>query len=576
LKRNSVDRRVNFFGLLLTVCFAAFLARLVHVQIIAHQEYVKQAEAQQRARVELAARRGAIFDSRGRLLAVTLDRRSFFVDPPLVRNKLSSARMISASLSMSEDDVLGRLLRRDTNFVWLKRRLPEGESGSALSLGMRGFGCVVEPERTYPEGKLAAHVLGFVGDDGFGLEGLERTFEEFLSGESGFVRVPVDGKRRRILSAEAEILPPEAGHHLVLTIDAAIQQILEEELDVAVEKWKAASAVGIVMSPSTGDILALANRPAYQPGGFRNCSREEMQNRAITDCHEPGSIFKPFAASGVIQEGLLELDDEIFCEDGCWHLKGRILHDHKPMGTLTFREVIVYSSNIGAAKLGVMLGKERLYNYLQMFGFGEKTGVVLDGETAGILRPLSKWTDHTVVSASIGHEVAASAMQIVRGYCAIANGGVLLKPRLVRMVVSSEGEVVKEYRQGQAVRRVLRPEVAATVKAMLVGVVEEGTGRKARVEGFAVGGKTGTAQKINEDGTYSHERFIASFAGFAPAAAPEVCVIVSIDEPKGAYYGGTVAAPVVGGVIKRTLAYLGLEPSRAKMICQGGTVDAGG
>jgi cell division protein FtsI (penicillin-binding protein 3) len=552
---------MNFFGLLLIMSFAAFLAKLVYVQIISHEYYAERARSQHTARLELRARRGSIFDSRGRLLAVSLDRRSFFVDPPLVSNKLNSAKMISASLGMSPNDVLARLLKKDTNFVWLKRRLGEEESREALELGLRGLGYVEEPERTYPEGGLAAHVLGIVGDDGIGLEGIEHRFDKYLAGKNGFAMVRADGKRRRIISSDAGVHRGKPGNHLVLTIDAAVQQILEEELDAAMAKWDAASASGIVISPVTGEVLALANRPGYAPGNFIEYGQDVRRDRAVTDFFEPGSVFKPFTAAAVLQEKLLGLDDLIYCENGSWAAHGRVLRDHKPFGELSFRDVIVRSSNIGAAKLGLMLGKDRLYNYLSLFGFGEKTGIEVDGETTGILRPRKEWTEMSVMSAAIGHEVATNVVQLARAYCAIANGGLLLRPHLVKAIVSSDGKVVKQTSVPEVIRRVLRPEVAAMVRGVLTKVVEEGTGRNAQVEGFDVAGKTGTAQKINEDGTYSHSDFVASFVGFAPASRPEVCVVVTIDEPRGAYYGGTVAAPVVGRVVKRSLSYLGVEPA---------------
>ena len=576
MKRSGLNRRMNFFGLLLIICFAAFLAKLVYVQIISHEYYAERARSQHTARLELRARRGSIFDSRGRLLAVSLDRRSFFVDPPLVSNKLNSAKMISASLGMSPNDVLARLLKKDTNFVWLKRRLGEEESREALELGLRGFGYVEELERTYPEGGLAAHTLGIVGDDGIGLEGIEHRFDKYLAGKNGFAMVRVDGKRRRIISSDASVYRGKAGNHLVLTIDAAVQQILEEELDAAMAKWDAASASGIVISPVTGEVLALANRPGYEPGNFNQYGQDARRDRAVTDCVEPGSVFKPFAAAAVLQEKLLGLDDLIDCEKGSWAAHRRVLHDHKPFGELSFRDVIVRSSNIGAAKLGLILGKDRLYNYLSLFGFGEKTGIEVDGETTGILRPRDEWTEMSVMSVAIGHEVATSVVQLARAYCAIANGGLLLRPHLVKAIVSSDGKVVKQTSVPEVIRRVLRPEVAAMVRGVLTKVVEEGTGRRAQVEGFDVAGKTGTAQKINEDGTYSHSDFVASFVGFAPASRPEVCVVVTIDEPRGAYYGGTVAAPVVGRVVKRSLAYLGVEPAGEEKLSRRSDADING
>jgi len=576
LKRGGINRRMDFFGLILTACFAVFLAKLVYVQIISHEKYADRARSQHTARLELGARRGSIFDTRGRLLAVSLDRQSFFVDPPLVRNKLGSAKRISASLGMSPNDVLACLLKKDTNFVWVKRKVDEEEGRKALELGLRGLGYLEEPERTYPEGKLAAQVLGIVGDEGIGLEGLEHRFEKELCGRDGFAIVRVDGKRRRIISSDAMVFPAKPGNHLVLTIDAAMQQILEEELDVAMEKWEAASASGIVMSPVTGEVLAIASRPAYDPGEFAECGCDERRNRAVADCFEPGSVFKPFAAAAAIQENLVELTDKIECENGSWKAHGRVLHDHKPFGELSFCEVIIRSSNIGAAKLGLMVGASRLYNYLSLFGFGERTGIEADGESPGILRPKREWREMSVMSAAIGHEVATSVVQLARAYCAIANGGVLLKPHLVKKVVSSGGEVISQTEFPEVTRRVLRPDVAATISEILTKVVEEGTGRQAQVEGFEVAGKTGTAQKINEDGSYSHSDFVASFVGFAPASRPAICVVATIDEPRGAYYGGTVAAPVVGNVVRRSLAYMGVEPAKEEKVSRTSDADIDG
>ncbi len=566
LSKSGINRRMDLFGLVLTACFAVFLAKLVYVQIISHARYAEKAKSQHATSLGLRARRGSIFDARGRLLAVSVDRRSFFVDPPLVPDKLSSAKAISASLGMSPNDVLACLLKQDTNFVWLKRRLPKSESQEAMELSLRGVGWIEEAQRTHPEGELAAHVLGIVGDDGVGLEGLEYRFQEYLAGENGLAMVRVDGKRRRIVSSDAWLRPAKAGDHLVLTIDSAIQRILEEELDAAMAKWEAASASGIVMSPVTGEVLALACRPTYDPSDFGGYRRDARRNRAVADCFEPGSVFKAFTAAAALQENLLDLSDTIDCENGNWSAHGRVLHDHKSFGDLTFSDVIVKSSNIGAAKVGLVVGASRLYNYLSLFGFGEKTGIELDGETMGILRPKRQWKEMSVMSVAIGHEVATSVVQLARAYCAIANGGVLLRPHIVKAVISSDGDVVEQAEAPDITRRVLRPDIALKVRELLTKVVSEGTGTRAQVEGFEVAGKTGTAQKINEDGTYSHSDYVASFVGFAPASDPAICVVATIDEPRGAYYGGTVAAPVVGHVLKRSLAYLGVEPVKEEKL----------
>jgi cell division protein FtsI (penicillin-binding protein 3) len=488
---------------------------------------------------------------------------SVFADPFVVEDPADAAAKAAPVLGMTADE-LYRILAEDRKqrFVWLKRRVSPETAEAVQRLRVFGIGLAAEGERHYPNGSLAAHVLGFVGQDEQGLEGLEQMFDTRLAGRKGQAYILADRRRRPIWSEPDQFVPAEDGEHLVLTIDAMIQAWAEEAVAEAREKFHAASATAIVMDPRTGAILALANVPTFDPNRYSESPVDARRNRAVTDPSPPGSCAKPFFAAVALERNAVRLGEVLYCEDGYW--AAAKLHDagHR-YGNLTFEEILIKSSNIGMAKLGKRLGNERLYAGLEAFGFGRRTGVWLPGESAGCVHPLARWTKYSTTRIPFGQEFSATPLQLLTAFAAIANEGRLVRPQIVRGALDGRGEVVADLAKPQIVGQAIRPETARTmIQQVLVGVVERGTGTACRLEGYRVFGKTGTAQKIDpETGAVSHTRFIGTFLGGAPAEAPRIVVLVSVNEPDRSlgYYGGTVAAPAVKKILQEALPYLGVS-----------------
>jgi len=488
-----------------------------------------------------------------RVLAVNINSDSVFANARMVKDKRSAARVLSSILNLSEDFVYERL-SRDKGFVWIKRRISQQEGAKMEGLKITGIEFVKESKRVYPDRSLACHTLGAVNIDNEGLEGVELYYDRYLKGDSGWLISTQDAKRKLLESYQSEFIPPKNGFNLVLTIDEVIQSIAERELAKAYEKHNAKGASIVVMDPRTGAILALANLPNFDLNNMNKRPADSVRNRAINDFFEPGSVFKIVTASALLDENLVKINDTIYCENGEWKHGAKTLHDVHPYGRLTFKEVIEKSSNIGTVKAASALGPEKMYKYIQAFGILDRTGVDLPGEVVGINRPPSKWSGLSMYAIPMGQEVTVTAMQLACAIAAIANNGFLVRPRIVQQIVDDSGEVIKDF-PPVALRKVMAPQAALKMKYLLNGVVENGTGKKARTEEYRVGGKTGTAQKI-EGATYSHSKFIASFIGFAPVERPILAVVVCVDEPHPVYYGGDVSAPVFKGVVDQTLKYL--------------------
>jgi cell division protein FtsI (penicillin-binding protein 3) len=407
--------------------------------------------------------------------------------------------------------------------------------------------------------------LGFTDIDQNGLEGIESSLNHVIIGSKGSEVVEKDGRQRQFSTLQGETVSAKYGNSVFLTIDCKIQSIVEDELENACSKWKPDSAVAIAMDPFTGEVLAMANYPSFNPNFVQDSSPRERRNRVITDCFEPGSLIKPLIVSGALDSGLVKEDDEFFCHNGAFKVRSRVIKDTHSYNYLSVSDIVIHSSNIGMAQLGMRMDKNRLYSYLKGFSFGEKTGIQLPGEAKGIVRPLNLWSLDSILSVSFGYETAATPIQLVTAYCSIANGGTLLKPQIVSRITDYSGKrVKKKYKTPERVRRVVSPEIAREVMSpILENVVKEGTGKNAMLFTYSVAGKTGTAKKLQRVGNkmkYTN-KYIGSFVGYAPVDEPKVCVLVSLNEPKnGAYYGGTVAAPAVGNIIERTLDYLEVGP----------------
>jgi cell division protein FtsI/penicillin-binding protein 2 len=528
--------------------------RLFYLQVFRHSFYSKIASGQHTVSIEIPPKRGIIYDSKMRVLAINLNCDSIYANARLIENKPRAARMLSSVLNLKYGFVYDRIAR-DKSFVWIKRRVSPQESFRVKSMKIEGVEIMKESKRFYPNAGLACHALGTSNIDNVGLEGLELYYDKYLKGESGSLITQRDAKRKLLESYQREYIPPKNGLGLVLTIDEVIQHIAERELARMYEKYNARGASIIVMDPRSGDILALANLPDYDLNDAAKRPQDAIRDRAINDFFEPGSVFKIVTASAALEEKVVSLDTVFYCENGEYRIGKRILHDHTPHGNLTFKEVIEKSSNIGTVKAASRLGAARMCKYIREFGFYDKTGIDLPGEVIGMNRPLDRWSGVSMYAIPMGQEVTTTAIQLARAIAIIANNGYMVRPRVVKYITDENGHPVKEFLI-KTPQRVISSETATKMRGVLMGVVKTGTGKKAAIEDYNVGGKTGTAQKVEPGGVYSHDRFMASFIGFAPVEKPVLAVVVCVDEPRPVYFGGEVAAPVFKNVVDESLKYL--------------------
>jgi cell division protein FtsI/penicillin-binding protein 2 len=529
---------------------------LFYLQVIRFGFYSKLANEQHIVSVEISPRRGTIFDRNMRVLALNLNSDSVFANARIVKDKRGTSRALAMILKTDEGELYERL-SRDKGFIWLKRKISPAAAEEIKRLNIEGIDIIKESERFYPNRDLACHTIGTVDIDNTGLEGLELKYNNYLKGESGWLISTQDAKRKLLESYQDEYIPPKEGFNLVLTIDEVVQNIAERELAKAVEKHRAKGGAIIVMDPRSGNVLALASMPKYDLNEFKTRSQDAIRNRAITDFFEPGSVFKIVTASALLEEKLVTPDETFYCENGAWKIGRKTLHDHTPHGTMTFWDVIGKSSNIGTVKAASRLGPEKMYRYIKAFGFLEKTDIDLPGEVVGINRPPSKWSGVSMYAIPMGQEVTTTAIQLACAIAVIANNGFLVKPRIISQIVDESGRMIKKY-PFKIVRRVISPKTALKMRAMLTGVTENGTGKKAKPEDFRVGGKTGTAQKVEPGkGVYSDDKYVASFIGFAPSERPVLAVAVCVDEPRPpVYFGGDVSAPVFKNVVDQSLKYI--------------------
>jgi cell division protein FtsI (penicillin-binding protein 3) len=535
--------------------FAVILFRLFSLQVLQAAELTVKAERQHRKAVTVEGRRGGIYDRNGKVLAMNMDVPSVFGVPASLGNPAGVARDLARVLRVRAGDI-ERKLRQERSFVWIARKLDPEQGRTLESLSLEGIGTVMEGRRFYPKGSLLSHVLGFAGMDGQGLEGVERRYEPYLRGEKQMVVLQRDALGRTVFPRGLTEQGPLPGHSVILSVDEVIQYIAEKELGEAVTAARAKGGTVIVMEPKTGAILAMAVHPKFDPNSVRSISPDLWRNRALTDAYEPGSTMKMFTAAAALEEKIMAPGTLINGENGQMETAGRVIHDHEKHGWMTFAQVIQKSSNIGAAKVAMALGEERLYRYLRAFGFGERSEIDLSGEVAGLVKDPRGWGRQSLTSIAFGQEIGITTLQLATAVSAIANGGWLLKPYVVSEVRDSGGQVV--MKTGPLVRR--RPitlETAETLTAILEGAVTTGTGGRAAVPGYRVAGKTGTAQKIDpQTGRYSPTLFVASFTGFVPVEAPRLVIVVVIDEPHSDQWGGTIAAPVFRRIAEQALTYL--------------------
>ncbi len=558
-------KRAQVIQIILFFCFFAILCRLFTLMVLDHEELNQKAERQYKSVKTLQPHRGVIWDSHMRQMAVNVEAKSLYAVPSRISDFRALASELAPRIRMRKSELVKKLhAKRDKDFLWIKRKMSEEMFTRVQEIMNRErthqLGILTETKRYYPKGKVASHIVGFTDIDNRGLDGIELKYDKFIKGEAQKVLLGKDARGYGLFKGFENGSP---GNNLLLTIDEDIQYIVERELEAAMALWKAEAAIAIMMNPETGAILAMGNRPTYDANSAGSVTASKRRNRAITDIYEPGSTFKAFLAAAAIEEGIVTLDEEFDVSQGYIRVPGGRIRDVHRNDVLAFRDVIKKSSNVGSVQVGMKMGGETYYSYIKKFGFGEKTGIDLEGEVKGLLRSTERWSGRSLASLSIGQEIGVTPLQILRAYAAIANGGKLMKPYIVSSILSPSGSSIKTF-SPSVERRVMSETTAAIMREILKSVVEEGgTAQKAFIQGNQVAGKTGTAQMVDpETGQYSTKDFVSSFVGFVPADDPVVALIVVVYKPRGARYGGVVAAPVFRNIVERTLMRLDVPMER--------------
>ena len=554
-------RKIILLAVIFTVGFLAIWCRAYYVQIVTGRLLVERANRQYWASRQLQGERGAIVDRQGRLLAKSVSTYSVFINPAHIKDKRRTVKTLHGIVGGSKKR-LNRLVREKSSFVWVARQIGDRQVAQLRQADLPGVYLKKEWMRLYPQGHVAAQLLGFVGIDGKGLEGLERSLDDVLSGSSARQRVQRDAAGAQLYSGHAQ--NDVDGVSVSLTLDSVIQSAAEDALAESVEKFHGKSGVCLVVEVPTGDILAWAHYPFFDPNQYAKSNARVWKNRMCLDLVEPGSTFKPFVVAAALEQGVCSPESRFFCEQGEWRIGRNRIRDTHPYETLRVDEIMRYSSNIGMSKIGLALGAEGLYRQLRRFGFLETTGVHVPGEAKGLIRPPQAWTQVDLAAASFGQGVAITPLQLARGYLALANKGRMRPLRVVRGIP-----------RDTSTRQVVRKDVAEAVLRMLRDVVEDdGTGKLARIPGVEVGGKTGTAQKPTSKGGYG-DHFLASFVGFIPALEPKYLILAMVDEPHPQHYGGVVSAPVFKKVGMKLLAYRGESPLQETNMPSGGETATG-
>ena len=559
--RVTLRQRVLVVAALLAVWVTGIEAKLVYLQVFKRADLEARAERQQERTQASPAKRGDILDRRGRVLATSVDADTVYAVPTEIDDAAAAARTLCGALGdcdSRERQALADRLSQRKAFAYVRRQVSPEQARRVTDLNLDGVGFMKESKRFYPNKELAAHLLGWVGIDNKGLGGIESTYDSQIRGKPGTIVVHTDARRHVFARAER---PPTAGSSIELTIDEYLQHIAERELHRGVRENVAPGGSAIIMNPRTGEILAMANEPTFNPNAYRDFDDAERRNRGIQDLYEPGSTFKVVTASAAIEEKVLSTDALIDTNPGRLRIGNRVITDDagRNNGVLSFTKVIVKSSNIGAVKIGFKVGTERMSRFVNLYGFGRQVSPDFPAENPGIVWRPEKWTDTALASVSMGYQVAVTPLQMVAAVSSVANGGSYVEPRVIRAV----------YRDGRryqlapkALRRTVSADTAATLTSIMEGVVTDGTAKRAQIPGYTIAGKTGTAQKLI-NGHYSHSDHNASFVGFLPSRAPELAIVVVIDSAKGPNgdHGGTVAAPIFRNIAEAALHYLGIAPT---------------
>jgi len=556
MQQNRVQLRLLIIAACAALWMGAVFARLGFLQLIEHGDYLARAHRQQQRTIEITPKRGAIYDRNMHPLAMSTEVESAFAIPTeLGENRALAAHLLSGVLNIPRE-VLETKFNSGSTFVWVSRKLPPDKSDAVKALNLKGVYTMKENERFYPKRDMAAHVLGYVDLDEKGQGGIEHQLDKQIGGKSEKILVMADAKQRWFDGGQAQ---RDQGANVVLTIDEKIQYIAERELAAGIAKTHAIAGTILIQNPNTGEILALANWPKFNPNSPGEVKPEARMNRAVSAIYEPGSTFKLITLAAAIDQNLTRPDEVIDCENGAVVLAGHKIHDHKKFGMLSVSDILAQSSDVGSIKIALRLGAPKFYEYIRAFGFGQQTGIELPWESKGMLGKLDSWSGISIGSISMGQEVGVTPIQLATAVSAIANGGYLRRPYVVSEIRKGDQLLFSGDANRPEPRQVLRPETAATVRRMMEGVIltPKGTGKYARLDGWTAAGKTGTAQKIDPStGRYSHSQYIASFTGFAPINNPAVTILVSLDSPVGSHEATVTAAPVFKRVAEQVLPYL--------------------
>jgi cell division protein FtsI (penicillin-binding protein 3) len=554
MQQNRVHVRMLIIAGVALLWITAVFGRLSYLQLFRHSEYLARAQRQQQRTIEITPKRGGIYDRNMRPLAMSIPVDSAFAVPSEIADETLAARLISGVLNIPRE-VLETRFESSRSFVWIARKLPAPKAEALAALNLKGIYFQKENQRFYPKRDLAAHILGFVDLDEKGLGGIEYELDSKIRSKSEKIIVMADARQRWFDGGEAL---GERGANVVLTVDEKIQYVAERELGLAIAKTHAIAGTVIVMNPSTGEILGMANWPKFNPNTATDAPAESRMNRAVSALYEPGSTFKLITLAAAFDQNITRPEEVFDCENGAVYIAGHRIRDHKPFGMLNVAEILAQSSDVGAIKIALRLGAPKFHDYIRAFGFGAPTGVDMPGESKGIVRRLENWTPISIGSISMGQEVGVTPIQLVTAVSAIANGGLLYKPHIVAELRRGDVLLTAEGPPASAEpKRVIRPETAATLRRLMEGVVLSGTGKLARLDGWTAAGKTGSAQKIDPaTGRYSPTQFIASFTGFAPINNPALTILVALDSPVHEHEGGLVAAPIFKRIAQQVLAYL--------------------
>src|SRR6266446_4422668 len=550
-----------------TAVFSGFSFRLIYLQMIKHDEYAELAAEKHVYKQIIYAERGAIFDANNEVLAHNVPVETVVADATHLNNLSAMVELVSRELKIPAPEVAEKL-RGDRRYIVVKREVPEAVADrlreKLRAQNLHGVYFEHDAARIYPNGSMLCHVIGFTDFEHHGIQGVEASMEEYLHGQDGYRYVERNRVGQEIVPYRGQERAPRNGYQIHLTVDLNLQNIVENEIDAAMDEYRPQKATIILMRPQTGEILAMANRPNFDLNLRSEAKPEEMKNRAITDMMEPGSTFKIVAASAALNEHKLRPDSTIFCENGLWNFGGAALHDHRAFSNLSVRDILIKSSNIGAAKLALSVGEQKFYEYIRRFGFGERTGIELPGEINGVIRPPRSWSKISITRIPMGHEIGVTPLQMIVAMAAIANGGKLIMPRIVKSITTADGKTISSLAP-VVLRQVISSETAKEIGDALRGVVSDnGTAAAAAVPGFTIAGKTGTAQKVDPRGGYEQGKYVVSFAGYLPAEHPEFVGLVVLDDAHTSKpelnYGGLVAGPIFSRVAEKAARYLDLEP----------------